>query len=69
MSAVAAGAKALLGVRADSLEALHDVVEKLEAAGNKNLILDVGEASVKDAYANAIQIRRTALKDGDRTFG
>ena len=69
MSAVAAGAKALLGVRADSLEALHDVVEKLEAAGNKNLILDVGEASVKDAYANAVQIRRAALKDGDRTFG
>lgn len=69
MSAVAAGAKALLGVRAGSLEELHEVVEKLEAAGNKNLILDVGEASVKDAYANAVQIRRAALKDGDRTFG
>ena len=69
MSAVAAGAKALLGVRAGSLEELHGVVEKLEAAGNKNLILDVGEASVKDAYANAVQIRRAALKDGDRTFG
>ena len=69
MSAVAAGAKALLGVRAESLEQLHEVVEKLEAAGNKNLILDVGEASVKDAYANAVQIRRAALKDGNRTFG
>ncbi len=69
MSAIAAGAKALLGVRAESLEQLHEVVEKLEAAGNKNLILDVGEASVKDAYANAVQIRRAALKDGDRTFG
>ena len=69
MSAVATGAKALLGVRADSLEKLHEVVEKLEAAGNKNLILDVGEASIKDAYANAVQIRRAALKDGDRTFG
>ena len=69
MSAIAAGAKALLGVRAESLEQLHEVVEKLEAAGNKNLILDVGEASIKDAYANAVQIRRAALKDGDRTFG
>ncbi len=69
MSAVAAGAKALLGVRADSLEALHDVVEKLEAAGNKNLILEVSTASVKEAYADAVQIRRAALKDGDRTFG
>ena len=69
MSELAKGAKALLGVRADSLEALHEVVEKLEAAGNKDLILDVGTASVKDAYANAVQIRRAALKDGDRSFG
>ena len=69
MSAVATGAKALLGVRAESIEQLHEVVEKLEAAGNKNLILDVGTASIKDAYANAVQIRRTALKDGDRSFG
>ena len=69
MSAVATGAKALLGVRADSLEALHEVVEKLEAAGNKNLILEVSGASVKEAYAQAVQIRRAALKDGDRTFG
>lgn len=69
MSAVAAGAKALLGVRSDSLEDLHALVEKLEAAGNKNLILDVGTASIKDAYANAVQIRRAALKDGDRSFG
>ena len=69
MSALAKGAKVLLGVRAESLEQLHQVVEKLEAAGNKDLILDVGEASIKDAYANAIQIRRAALKDGDRTFG
>ena len=69
MSAVATAAKALLGVRADSLEALHEVVEKLEAAGNKNLILEVSTASVKEAYAEAVQIRRAALKDGDRTFG
>jgi len=69
MSAVATGAKALLGVQAESLEQLHEVVEKLEAAGNKNLILEVSTASVKDAYAEAIQIRRTALKDGDRSFG
>ncbi len=69
MSAVATGARALLGVRADSLEALHEVVEKLEAAGNKNLILEVSAASIKEAYAQTVQIRRAALKDGDRTFG
>ena len=48
--------------RAASIEALHETVEKLEAAGNKDLILDVGTASIKDAYANAIEIRRAALK-------
>ncbi len=69
MSAIAKEAKVLLGVRAASIEALHETVEKLEAAGNKDLILDVGTASIKDAYANAVQIRRAALKDGDRTFG
>ncbi len=69
MSAVAQGAKALLGVRAESLEKLHEVVEKLEAAGNKNLILEVSRASVKEAYSDAVQIRRAALKDGDRSFG
>ena len=69
MSAIAAEAKVLLGVRAASLDALHDTVEKLEAAGNKNLILEVSAASVKEAYADAVQIRRAALKDGDRTFG
>ena len=69
MSAIAKEAKVLLGVRAASLDALHETVEKLEAAGNKDLILDVGSASIKDAYANAVEIRRAALKDGDRTFG
>ena len=58
MSAIASGAKALLGVRADSIEALHELVEKLEAAGNKNLILDVTGATVKETYANAVQVRR-----------
>ncbi len=69
MSAIAQSAKVLLGVRASSLEELHAVVEKLEAAGNKNLILDVSACTIKDAYANAVQVRRAALKDGDRTFG
>ena len=69
MSAVATEAKVILGVRGANLEELHATVEKLEAAGNKNLILDVGTASIKEAYANAVEIRRTALKDGDRSFG
>ena len=40
-----------------------------EGAGNKNLILDVTGASIKEAFSNAMQVRRAALKGGDRTFG
>jgi acetyl-CoA decarbonylase/synthase complex subunit gamma len=69
MSAVAKAAGIVLGVGGADLSELHDTVAKLEAAGNRNLILDLGSASIKDAFANAVQIRRAALKDGDRTFG
>jgi acetyl-CoA decarbonylase/synthase complex subunit gamma len=69
MNAVANRAGIVLGVSGSNLGSLHDTVEKLEAAGNKNLILDLGIASIKDAFANAVQIRRAALKDGDRAFG
>ena len=41
----------------------------LEKAGNKNLILDVTAETVKETFANAVLVRRTAIKDGDRTFG
>ena len=69
MSAVATEAKVLLGVRGESLEQIHDTVEKLEAAGNKNLMIDTTGASIKETYANTVQVRRAALKDEDRTFG
>jgi acetyl-CoA decarbonylase/synthase complex subunit gamma len=69
MNAVAKTAGVVLGVSGADLNELHDTVEKLEAAGNRNLILDLGSASIKDAFANAVEIRRAALKNGDRTFG
>lgn len=69
MNAIAKEFGIVLGVAGDSLDELHDTVAKLEAAGNKNLILYVGAASIKDAFANAVQIRRAALKDSDHTFG
>lgn len=69
MSAIAAEAGVTLGVHADSLSELHDLIAKLEAAGNKNLIIDVTGKTVKETFANTVLVRRTALKDGDRTFG
>lgn len=69
MNAIATGAGLVLGVRGKDLSEIHDTIEKLENTGNKNLVIDVGIASVKEAYANAQIIRRAALKNEDRTFG
>lgn len=69
MSAVAAEAGVVLGVRGEDINELYDTVAKLEGLGNKNLILDVGTKSVKEAFATAVQMRRAAIKNNDRTFG
>ncbi|MDR1422315.1 MAG: acetyl-CoA decarbonylase/synthase complex subunit gamma [Coriobacteriales bacterium] len=67
--ALASDADVALGVRASSLAELHDTVEALEKLGTKRLILDVGCASAKEAFAGAVQIRRAAISGGDRSFG
>ena len=69
MNAAANTAKVVLGVSGQSLEELHDTVASLEKIGNKNLILNTTGASVKDAFRNTVEVRRGALKGGDRTFG
>ena len=61
--------KAVLGVGGASLDEIYDTVEKLEKAGNKNLVLDLTGASIKETFANAVQARRSALKDSVRTLG
>ena len=69
MNAVANAAGVVLGVWAENLSDLYDTVKKLEAAGNKNLVLDVTGKTAKETLANAVLVRRTAIKDGDRTMG
>jgi len=69
MSALATEFGVTLGVSGKNLDELYDTVEALEKLGNKNLVLDVSCLSIKDAFAGAVQIRRAALKDNDRTFG
>jgi len=69
LNALAVKYGVVLGVSGTSIEELHDTVEKIEKLGNKNLILDVGFASIKDAFRNAVEIRRSAIKGQDRTFG
>jgi len=69
MNALAQKYGVVLGVKGRDLDELYDNTAKLESLGNKNLIIDVGIKSIADAFANAVQIRRAAIKNQDRTFG
>ena len=71
MNALATKYGVVLGIKAATLDELHALAEKMEAAGNKNMILNASTASIKDAFEFAVQIRRACLdkKNTDRTFG
>ena len=69
MSALATEFGVVLGVCGSNLDELYDTTAALEQLGNKNLVLDVGCVSIKDAFAGSVQIRRAALKGNNRTFG
>ena len=69
MSALAVEFGVTLGVRAADIDALYDTVQAIEALGNKELVLNASSTSIKEAFADAVQIRRAALKDADRSFG
>lgn len=69
MNAVATEAGVVLGVGGADLNEIYDTVAALEKAGNKNLVIDATGADAKSTFANAVQIRRAAIKDQDRTFG
>ena len=69
MNELATAKGVVLGVWAENISDLYDTVKALEAKGNKNLVLDVTAKTAKETLANAVLVRRTAIKDGDRTFG
>jgi acetyl-CoA decarbonylase/synthase complex subunit gamma len=69
MSAVATAAGVALGVQGADINELYDTVAALEKLGNKNLLIDCGSNSVKEAFAIAAQFRKAAIKDGNRTCG
>ncbi|ABR48188.1 CO dehydrogenase/acetyl-CoA synthase delta subunit [Alkaliphilus metalliredigens QYMF] len=58
-----------LGLKADGLEELYNLVEKVQGLDYKELVLGTEASSVKETFKNAVQIRRTALKEQDRKFG
>ena len=70
MSKLATEAGVVLGVRGADINELYDTIAAIEKLGNKNLVFNAGTASIKDAFAVAVQARRACLaKNPDRTFG
>jgi acetyl-CoA decarbonylase/synthase complex subunit gamma len=58
-----------LAVKADSVEALVPLTEKLTGMGLKDLVLDPGSREIKQCFEDQVAIRRAALKDGNRAVG
>jgi len=58
-----------LAVRADHLEVLSGLTEKLMAAGLKDLVLDSGSRTLRRAFEDQIFIRRAALTQKNRFLG
>jgi len=56
-------------VKADSAEALQPLVDQLVGKGHKKILLDSGAREVKAALEDQVAIRRSALKNGNRSLG
>lgn len=69
MNDLAAEYGVILGIKGGSLAELYDTAASLEALGNQKLLLNARTNSIRDAFADAVQIRRAGLKDNEPTFG
>jgi len=58
-----------LAVKADSVEGLVALTDKLTGMGLKDLVIDPGSREIKQALSDQLGIRRAALKDGNRAVG
>ncbi|MFO7560032.1 MAG: acetyl-CoA decarbonylase/synthase complex subunit gamma [Desulfobacterales bacterium] len=58
-----------LAIKADSVEALITLSDKLTGMGLKDLVLDSGAREIKQALEDQVAIRRGALKGGNRALG
>ncbi|CAA7601843.1 CO dehydrogenase/acetyl-CoA synthase delta subunit, TIM barrel [Acididesulfobacillus acetoxydans] len=56
-------------LKANGLDALNDLVEKAQALGYKEFVLDPGSRKPVETLANLTQLRRLAIKKKYRPFG
>jgi acetyl-CoA decarbonylase/synthase complex subunit gamma len=58
-----------LAVRADNVEGLIALSDKLTEMGVKDLVLDSGSREMKQLFEHQVAIRRAALRGGNRSLG
>ncbi len=58
-----------LAIKADSVEGLVALSDKLTEMGLKDLVLDPGSREIKSCFQDQVAIRRAALKDLNRSVG
>lgn len=58
-----------VAVKADSVEGLAPLTDKLTAMGIKDIVLDTGAREVKQSLEDLVAVRRAALKDLNRAIG
>ena len=61
--------KAALVLKAESLEALADLAEKVKAQGFEDIVLDPGGKNLSEWLSRSTQLRRLAIKANFRTLG
>ena len=69
MNTIATEAGVVLGVGGANMDDIYDTVKALEGLGNKNMVIDTTGATIKETFANTVQLRKAAIKDNDRTCG
>ncbi|MFZ5884760.1 MAG: acetyl-CoA decarbonylase/synthase complex subunit gamma [Chloroflexota bacterium] len=63
LAEVAKKHKAVLAVKADTLDALADLTQKIQTKGVEDMVLDLGGKNLGDWLMRSTQVRRLALKN------
>lgn len=69
MAALAKEHGLILGIRAESIESAMELSAKAKSAGVDNLVLDTGAKTARDMIDHNTQVRRSAIKKGEKSLG
>ncbi len=69
MGKIALDANVPLAIKADNMDDLIALSDKLTGMGLKDLVLDSGSREMKQLFEDQVAIRRAALKDGNKSLG